>query len=199
MRPQSSALPRFRKRTNPAYTLLPSGSLSVSREAVATQQAFADSEPRWLTSREKAGLDAACAYHRPRLAPIAGGRSDTLSQSGRDRDLLVILITERTQGRWYIGPLARGGWQLGVPMKARQLIENSSFGPDQVKAMGQALDEAWVQLAPSVDARPESIEAARFALADVILSLAGQGYLDPQWLADTAVHVMKSRSSRCQP
>jgi hypothetical protein len=81
-------------------------------------------------------------------------------------------------------------------MKARQLIENSSFRPDQVKAMGKALDDAWAQLAPSVDDRPEAIQAARFALADIILSLGSQGYFNPQWVADTAVRLMRSRASR---
>jgi hypothetical protein len=81
-------------------------------------------------------------------------------------------------------------------MKARQLIENSSFGPDEVKAMGQALDDAWAQLAPQVDDRPEAIEAARIALADIILTLGRQGYFNPQWLADTAVQMMLSRASR---
>jgi hypothetical protein len=84
-------------------------------------------------------------------------------------------------------------------MKARQLIENSSFGPDEVKAMGKALDDAWAQLAPRVDDRPEAIEAARFALADIILSLGAQGNFNPQWLADTAVKFMVTRSSRFQP
>jgi hypothetical protein len=45
-----------------------------------------------------------------------------------------------------------------------------------------------------VDARPEAIDAARFALADIILGLAGQGHFNPQWLADTAVQLLKSRS-----
>jgi hypothetical protein len=81
-------------------------------------------------------------------------------------------------------------------MRARQLIANSSFAPDQVKAMGKALDDAWVQLAPSVDDRPETIQAARFALADIILSLGAQGNFDPDWLAETAVRLMIPRSSR---
>jgi hypothetical protein len=81
-------------------------------------------------------------------------------------------------------------------MKARQRIANSSFGPDQVKAMGTAFDDAWAQLAPSVDDRPEAMEAARFALADIILGLGAQGNFDPQWLADTAVQLMVSRASR---
>ena len=84
-------------------------------------------------------------------------------------------------------------------MDARQLIEDSSFGPDEVKAMGEALDSAWAQLAPSVDNRPEAKRAARFALADTILTLAENGHLNAQWLADTAVQMMQSRSSRFQP
>jgi hypothetical protein len=84
-------------------------------------------------------------------------------------------------------------------MKARRLLEDSSFGPDQVKAMGKALDKAWAQIAPSVDNRPEAIQAARYALADIILSLGAQGNLDPEWLADTAVQLMVTQSSRSQP
>jgi hypothetical protein len=81
-------------------------------------------------------------------------------------------------------------------MKARHLIDSSSFGPDQIKAMGKALDDAWARIAPSVDDRPEAIEAARFALADIILSLGGQGIFDPAWLADTAVQLMLSSRDR---
>jgi hypothetical protein len=80
-------------------------------------------------------------------------------------------------------------------LKARQHIENSSYGPDQVKAMGQALDDAWARLASRVDDRPEAIQAARFALADIILSLGAHGNFDPQWLADNAVGLMLSRAS----
>ncbi len=83
-------------------------------------------------------------------------------------------------------------------MKARRLIESSSSSPDQVKAMGQALDDAWAQIAPQVDGRPEAIQAVRFALADVILSLGGQGNFDSTSLANTAVQLMLSRLSESQ-
>src|SRR6185437_10710251 len=83
---------------------------------------------------------------------------------------------------------------LGTRMKARRLIENASYAPDQLKALGQAFDDAWERIAPSVSSTPEAIEAARFALADIVLGLAKNGSLDPRWLAETAVHVMLSRS-----
>ena len=31
-------------------------------------------------------------------------------------------------------------------MKARKLIDGSSFGPETVKAMGQAFDQAWAEI-----------------------------------------------------
>jgi hypothetical protein len=80
-------------------------------------------------------------------------------------------------------------------VKARRLIENASYAPDQLKALGQAFDDAWVRIAPSVSSSPEAIEAARFVLADIVLGLAKNGSLDPRWLADAAVQVMLSRSS----
>jgi hypothetical protein len=84
-------------------------------------------------------------------------------------------------------------------MKARRLIESAAYGPEQVKALGAAFEDAWERLAPSVSSRPEAIEMARFALADIVLGLAKQGNFDPKWLAETAVAVMHSRSSGTGP
>lgn len=84
-------------------------------------------------------------------------------------------------------------------MKARRLLENASYGPDQLKAFGAAFDDAWERIAPSVSSSPEAIEAARFALADVILGLAKNGSFDPQSLADTAVQVMLTPPQKLGP
>jgi len=81
-------------------------------------------------------------------------------------------------------------------MNARQLIANASYEPDQVKALGQALDDAWARIAPQVSARAEAIEAARLTLADILLGLAKARNFDPQQLADAAVHRMLDRTSR---
>ncbi len=80
-------------------------------------------------------------------------------------------------------------------MKARQVFASGSYSPDQLKALGTAFDDAWDRIAPTVSQRPKAIEAARLKLADVILGLAKAGNFDPQWLADTAVQVMRSQSS----
>jgi hypothetical protein len=84
-------------------------------------------------------------------------------------------------------------------MKARQLIASGSYGPDQLKALGKAFDDAWDRVAPTVSNRPKAIDAARLKLAEIILSLAKNGNFDPQWLADTAVHVIRSRASGGRP
>jgi hypothetical protein len=78
-------------------------------------------------------------------------------------------------------------------MKARRLIENASYGPDELKALGRAFDDAWERVAPNVNNCPQAVEAARFALADIVLCLAKQGNFDPRSLADSAVRLLLSR------
>jgi hypothetical protein len=57
-------------------------------------------------------------------------------------------------------------------MKARQLIAKSSFGPDELKIVFKAYDDAWAILAPTISRRADAIEAARLKLANIILGLA---------------------------
>jgi hypothetical protein len=85
---------------------------------------------------------------------------------------------------------------LGGSMKARRLVMSGSYDPDQLRALGKAFDEAWARIAPTISGRAKAVEATRLQLADIVLSLGKSGNFDPQWLADTAVHAMLSRSSR---
>jgi hypothetical protein len=78
-------------------------------------------------------------------------------------------------------------------MEARRLIEKAPYDPSQLEALGEAFDNAWERIAPSVSTRPEDVEAASLQLADAILSFAEKGVFDPGWLADTAVLIMASR------
>ncbi len=72
-------------------------------------------------------------------------------------------------------------------MKARQLIHSAVFGPDAIKAIGRAFDEAWQELAPTVSQRGSAIEAARLRLATIILGLAKQDTRNSGPLKDEAV------------
>jgi len=60
----------------------------------------------------------------------------------------------------------------GTAMRARQLIDSASFGPDALKAIGTAFDAAWAEIADHFGNDPNDIENARYQLANAILSIA---------------------------
>jgi hypothetical protein len=59
-------------------------------------------------------------------------------------------------------------------MRARQVIDGASFGPNALKALGRAFDEAWQEIAGNFGAEQEVIESARLRLANAILSIADE-------------------------
>ena len=73
--------------------------------------------------------------------------------------------------------------------KARTMIDAASLGPDALKAVGQAFDEAWAEIASQFpDAT--SIEAARLTLATAVLSVATEVGCDVEVLKKAALQVM---------
>ena len=78
-------------------------------------------------------------------------------------------------------------------MKAKQLIESATYGPDELKVIGKAFDKTWEQIAPHVSGRPSAHEAARMKLANVVLSLAKNGVTnDTESLAQAALTLMNA-------
>ena len=59
-------------------------------------------------------------------------------------------------------------------MNARTLIDGASFEPDVLKAIGQAFDVAWQDIAANFGGDPQDIEAARMQLANAVLSIADE-------------------------
>jgi hypothetical protein len=55
-------------------------------------------------------------------------------------------------------------------MKARQRIDGTSYGPETLKAMTQAFDQAWSVVAGNIS--QNASEAARLRLANALLSVA---------------------------
>ena len=53
-------------------------------------------------------------------------------------------------------------------MRARALIDGASFGPDALKAISLAFDEAWAEIASHFSGDQSVTEAARIALANII-------------------------------
>jgi hypothetical protein len=89
-------------------------------------------------------------------------------------------------------------WQS--TMKARQLIDDACFGPDTLKAIGRAFDEAWDQIAANFGNDPEDITKARYRLASAMLSVAKEDSRDVDALKRAALEAMalgyRNRPSR---
>jgi hypothetical protein len=79
-------------------------------------------------------------------------------------------------------------------MEARRLIEGASYGPDTLKVVFQAFDEAWTILAPRYGNDAPAIAAARIRLADILLSLAREGSHDAAALRDAALRLYQTAS-----
>jgi hypothetical protein len=60
------------------------------------------------------------------------------------------------------------------------LIDGMALGPEALKAIGQAFDEAWAEIAGNFGNDPREIEAARLKLANAFLSVASADSRDVQ-------------------
>jgi hypothetical protein len=78
---------------------------------------------------------------------------------------------------------------VGV-MKARQRIESASFGPESLKVIGEAFDQAWSDIAVNFGNEPQTVENARYELADALLSVATDGSRDVGALKRAALETM---------
>ena len=77
-------------------------------------------------------------------------------------------------------------------MKASELIRiaSASFGPEALKVIGQAFDEAWSSIAGNfMDGA--TAQAARLKLANIILSIADDDSRDAKALKQRALDAMR--------
>ena len=72
-------------------------------------------------------------------------------------------------------------------MKARQVIIGATYGPEALKAIGQAFDEAWLQIAGNFGDDPLDVEKARLRLAAAVLSIAHEESRNVEALKDGAL------------
>ena len=72
-------------------------------------------------------------------------------------------------------------------MKARRLIEGSTYGPETLLVLYKAFDDAWAKIAHHFDERPED---ARVRLAHALLVVAREDSRDPERLKTDALQVM---------
>jgi hypothetical protein len=75
-------------------------------------------------------------------------------------------------------------------MRARQLIDGASFGPDALKAIVEAFDQAWSEIAANFQDDPIAWEEARLGLAEALLSIANEESRDVEVLKRAALQRM---------
>ena len=74
-------------------------------------------------------------------------------------------------------------------MKARELIEGASYGPEALKAIGRAFDEAWASIAGNFS--DDQIAAARLRLANALLAVAKDNSRDVEMMKREALDRMQ--------
>lgn len=75
-------------------------------------------------------------------------------------------------------------------MKARQLIDCASYGPEELKVIEQAFDAAWAAIEGNFGDAPRTRENVRIRLAKAVLSVAVEGVRDPEALKGGALEAM---------
>jgi hypothetical protein len=80
-------------------------------------------------------------------------------------------------------------FRLRGTMKARHLIESSSYGPAKLHVIFEAFDQAWAEIAGNFGEDARDVEGGRERLAHAILAVAEEGD-DPASLKDAALQQM---------
>jgi hypothetical protein len=75
-------------------------------------------------------------------------------------------------------------------MEARELITSASYGPETLKVLFRAFDNAWNEIGGSFGDNTLAKQAARLKLANVILDLAREGGHDPDLIKKAALQTM---------
>ncbi len=77
-----------------------------------------------------------------------------------------------------------------VVMKARRLIEASTFQPETLAVLFKAFDDAWTEIEPHFAGDEAAIEQARLRLAHAVLIVAREDDDDPEQVKNDALQVM---------
>ena len=78
-------------------------------------------------------------------------------------------------------------------MKARELLRSGTYGPETMKALGQAFDQVWEVIAPEYDPHDaHAIDVARQSLAHKIITMAAAHGRDVAAIKNAALNAMAS-------
>jgi hypothetical protein len=79
--------------------------------------------------------------------------------------------------------LATGVFSMQPP----HVVHGATFGPEALKVLGQAFDEAWASIADRFGDEPNRVAAARLQLAEILLTIASEESCDPEALKARAL------------
>ena len=75
-------------------------------------------------------------------------------------------------------------------MRASQLLDGAFYGPEELKVITLAFDDAWSAIEANFGDDPAVRENARVRLAKAVLSVAVEGVVDYRALKDSALEAM---------
>ena len=81
-------------------------------------------------------------------------------------------------------------WKQLEDMRAKQLIDGASYGPEALKIVCQAFDDAWNDIAGNFGDDPGIIEAARLKLANIMLSFPHDKIRDAEQVKRSALQIL---------
>jgi len=75
-------------------------------------------------------------------------------------------------------------------MKARKLIQGATYGPETLKVIGKAFDDAWSEIAGHFTRNGLQAQSARLKLAHAVLAVARDDSRDSDELKNAALQIM---------
>ena len=75
-------------------------------------------------------------------------------------------------------------------MKARQLIQGATYGPETLKVIGKAFDDAWSEIAGHFSHNGLQAQSVRLKLAHAVLAVARADSRDSDELKNAALQIM---------
>lgn len=77
--------------------------------------------------------------------------------------------------------------------RSSSVTPGATYGPDALKAITTAFDDAWAIISPAVNIDPDEADGVKLQLANAILSLANEDSTDARVLRDTALQMLAQR------
>jgi hypothetical protein len=75
-------------------------------------------------------------------------------------------------------------------MEARRRISNGSYGPEALKVLFEAFDQAWEDIVGNFGRNALGVQAARLRLANIIVGLGANSSDDPKQIKSAALEIM---------